>query len=259
MNQVEAPWAKVPLSLLRDPELTRNDLALYGLLDYRAGKRGWFWGAQIDFATELKMSARTVSSAVERLLNKGYITTRKGGIKKHNRLVYYILARTIDVPPAKVSSTQPVAETLTQHVAETKTQTPDIDVPTTTAGVKPAEIFDTICSEAGPLHVDVSDPKRYSEAFVGVVEGFSADTFNAYLTQMDKARRRHAKFISEIEDPAQIMPLLVRPRDLRVLCTLANRAYGWSMSELWSSISWAGVSADGHNILQIAADRKRGI
>ena len=98
MNRVEAPWAKMPLSLLRDQSMTRSDLLVYSWLDYKAGKRGWFWGAQGDFAQELGIGLRSVNRAIRGLMVKGYVATRAGGMKRHNQYVYYILARTIDVP-----------------------------------------------------------------------------------------------------------------------------------------------------------------
>ncbi len=125
-EQIEAPWAKLPLSLIRDPEMTRGDVMVYGLLDYRAGKRGWFWGAQIDFATELGIGLRSVNRSVQKLEVAGYITTRAGGMRKHNRRVYYILARTIAVPTRlEVYATDGVVTT--PLMAQTITQTPDTD------------------------------------------------------------------------------------------------------------------------------------
>ncbi len=189
MKQIEAPWAKLPLSLLQDPEIKRSDLLVYALLDYRAGKRGWFWGAQIDFAQELGIGRQAVNAACHKLEEKGYITTAKGGIRKHNRLIYGIVARTQELP----STVAPTRQMTVAPTRQTKTQTPDIDdeerSPVTHNNtVKPSDVLQAIKDANPAVMFEIKNWKSYDQAFNGTLA--SPTRLPLFIALVDLIRRK---------------------------------------------------------------------
>jgi hypothetical protein len=219
--------------------------ALFALAYRDSDEHQGSWPGMKGIAADAGLSLRAAQMSLREAQKLGIIRimARKRADGSATSNFYQFVAIT---PPATVAPPPASDASLEKNIEK---------IQTTTAGVKPDKIFESIMSGCGPLYIDVSDPKRYSAAFSGTIEGFHADEFNAYLTKMDEVRRRHAKFVSKIEDPAQIGPLLVRPRDLRVLCALEHRTRGWSVSDLWDGMEWDGMAADGHNILQLAAER----
>lgn len=124
-----------------------------------------------------------------------------------------------------------------------------------TAAIKPSEVFAALQSTEGPVYVDVSHPEHYDKGFHGDLSDFNAEELNAYISKMDAVRRKHARHFSKISAPAEIAPLVVRPRDLRMLFSLAHQTHNWTAGDLWDTAPWGGISSDGHDILVLAAER----
>ena len=97
MPQIEAPWCKVPMYVGTDPALTLGDLRVYMALDYMAGKRGWFYDPQAKVAEVANVSLDTCQRAIEKLRQRGYISTVQLGLKDRRVLRYALHARTINV------------------------------------------------------------------------------------------------------------------------------------------------------------------
>jgi hypothetical protein len=114
--QIEAPWAKIPKALLRDEKITGADLRTYWAIDYLAGKRGWWYGSQEMLAEEAGISPRTLERSCQRLKARGYISTRRLGMKYHTWTMYHVLARTVAAPaepderPRSRAGSDPAAE-----------------------------------------------------------------------------------------------------------------------------------------------------
>ncbi|MCC6269616.1 MAG: hypothetical protein IT300_18820 [Dehalococcoidia bacterium] len=94
-DQIEAPWAKMPLHVICDRELTANDLRVYAVLDFLSGKRGWFYDSREEIACKAQVSAAAVSRAIDVLRRKSLIRTEPMGLAHGNVNKYFVLARTI--------------------------------------------------------------------------------------------------------------------------------------------------------------------
>jgi len=93
MNGREAPWAKVPVHLAHDPEMTLGALRVYVTLDYLAGKRGGWFGDQSMVAEESGVSQATVSRALAMLCDRSYIAMRDTPHGSRYAQEFVILAR----------------------------------------------------------------------------------------------------------------------------------------------------------------------
>ena len=108
-------YSKIPPEMLIDSKIIPIDIRIYGILDFLAGKRGWWYAPQdeiLDYfikrfmeMTDIKkirpisyFSASTIQRSVKRLRNAGYIITEQTGIESHGTLKYFILARHPDIP-----------------------------------------------------------------------------------------------------------------------------------------------------------------
>ena len=111
--KVEAPWAKVPLHILKDDSLTMGDIRVYGALDFLAGKRGWWYGTWEDIAKAAGTSRPTVARAVERLREKGYVSTQKMGIRYAHVLRYLTDARLVEVDDTASDITHDTGDNIT--------------------------------------------------------------------------------------------------------------------------------------------------
>jgi hypothetical protein len=98
---VDEPWAKVPMSLVTSPGITLSDVELYVYLDYRAGRRGWWYGSQPVITTETALPLRTVQRSVAALSAAGYIAVERLGTDYATVNKYIILARTVSVEPER--------------------------------------------------------------------------------------------------------------------------------------------------------------
>ncbi len=85
-------WAKTPRSLIFDAGWTLADHRVYELLDFRAGRRGWWRTTQAIIASDLSISERTVKRAVSRLRDGGLLETERHG-NLDGEMTYRIVAR----------------------------------------------------------------------------------------------------------------------------------------------------------------------
>ena len=95
----QAPFCMVPLDLMFHAEVTRADLQVFAVLDFKCGKRGWWYGPIADICkTGQCMGDSTVRKSIDFLERAGYIQTRKLG-KAHDFVLHFtILARNVPAP-----------------------------------------------------------------------------------------------------------------------------------------------------------------
>ena len=101
-------YAQVPTTMTLDPDLTITDHLIYQCLDILAGSRGWWYGFQHEIVEKatyrlntsqekpelpIILSLRSINRAVNKLREKGYISTEQQGLKMNNCLKYHIIFR----------------------------------------------------------------------------------------------------------------------------------------------------------------------
>jgi len=99
MTVLLAPWCMMPLELLQDEGYGRAHLVVYGLIDYRAGRRGWFFESQKRIADEAGLSLRSVKRAISDLRKGGFLETEQLGADHGGICRYLVPARTRAAPP----------------------------------------------------------------------------------------------------------------------------------------------------------------
>lgn len=98
MPKIEAPWAKIPISLVQ-AEVTLADIQVYAAIDYLAGKRGWWYGSHKMIAARAGgISEKSVQRAVARLSKLGFLTSKRLGMKYHTWTQYWVLSRGVEGP-----------------------------------------------------------------------------------------------------------------------------------------------------------------
>tara|TARA_B110000285_G_scaffold14817_1_gene14640 strand:+ start:352 stop:1206 length:855 start_codon:yes stop_codon:yes gene_type:complete len=105
-------YAKIPLSILRDSRLSKNDFRVLGYLIYRSNSEGKCWPSVQDISRQILLDEREVSRHTKRLQNLGLIHKEmsKGGVK--NPTIYTI---------TPVDSTMVDSHTLTPVDSYTRT------------------------------------------------------------------------------------------------------------------------------------------
>lgn len=88
---VEAPWCKMPMALAVGAGWTKTDVAVYAYLDYRAGKRGWFYDTQQSIVEALGSSLTGVKRSIAALKDAGYVDVERTARDGSN--TYYVRAR----------------------------------------------------------------------------------------------------------------------------------------------------------------------
>lgn len=88
---VEAPWCKMPMELAMEPSWSKTEIAVYAYLDWRAGKRGWFYESQQAIVEATGVSIASVKRAIASLKEHGFIEVDRTARDASN--MYYIRAR----------------------------------------------------------------------------------------------------------------------------------------------------------------------
>ena len=98
-------YCRKPLEITLDCDLTNTDHLVYECISVLAGTRRWWYGSQdgiVEAAISrltnsqkepkrpIILSLRSISRAVNKLREKGYIYTEKQGMQFNNRLKYYV-------------------------------------------------------------------------------------------------------------------------------------------------------------------------
>jgi hypothetical protein len=233
--------------------MTRSEKLLMLIIsDYFDETTAYAWPTVERLAVESLLTRRHVYRLLDSLVDKGLLRISSGrAIRSSNRYSFpgYRLVKG-DIVTGDTYVTPDVTSHVTVAVNE---PTADDD----TTAIKPSTIFSALQSTEGPVYVDVSHPEHYDKGFHGDLSAFNAKKLNAYISKMDAVRRRHARYVSKInpDGAAELTPLLIRPRDLRVLFALAHQSHDWAVADLWDNMHWNKVSPDGHNILQCAVEQ----
>ena len=136
----ERNFAQIPLNVLYHPDLSGNDIRVYGTLSDRAGRKGLAWPSVRRIAKDLKMSPTTVQASLDRLETVEVIDVdRQEGRVNHYHLTlvgvsetgtppYQKLARGVSETGTELEQrTRPIEpETLPTVVSPPKTRT-DVD------------------------------------------------------------------------------------------------------------------------------------
>ena len=94
----QAPFCMIPLDLIFRADGNLSDLRTFAALDFKCGKRGWWYGPMSDILTITKMADSTVRNSIKRLEKWGYIQTRQMD-KQHEFVLHFtILARNVAAP-----------------------------------------------------------------------------------------------------------------------------------------------------------------
>lgn len=91
--EAEQPWAKLPLALVMDMEMTAADFRVYAAIDYLCGKRGQWFGPQAELVKRTGVTERQVRASTEKLVFKGYLLSERCGMARGTVLKYGIPAR----------------------------------------------------------------------------------------------------------------------------------------------------------------------
>lgn len=109
MTQVEAPWAKVPLSLLDERGVTLADVRVYAYINFRAGKRQWWYGRQQEIAEATGIVDRTVRRSIDSLRAWGFIGTERLGADQGTCLLYTVTPTTAEAGNGATGHSRPIA------------------------------------------------------------------------------------------------------------------------------------------------------
>lgn len=142
MPHIDTLWAKMPVTLMSNNELTATDKIVYGVIAAFAGGRSRWFGPVKEIAEVAGCSVRSVESAVPKLVRLGYLRTERQGMARMTVNEYTVLAQVRQLPderPANNNGSVP------QPVADAKTQNTDIEE----EDAARAEKWDCICKDLG--------------------------------------------------------------------------------------------------------------
>lgn len=187
MPNIEAPWAKVPLALLEEPTITLADIKTYAAIDFLAGKRGWWYGSHKMVAARAGTSQRASERSTVKLVELGFLASKRLGMKFRTWTQYWVVARTTKGPNEPTEEVwdhdsvgEPDPPALADPIPQTSTTEDD-------ERRNSRSLYDTLVSElqAAPLPVV---PDRYWAAFSGKFEVQSRAGLITAVKTIDAAR-----------------------------------------------------------------------
>lgn len=92
------------MRLFQTPGVTLADLLVFAYIDHRCGKRGYWYGRQLDIAEGLGLGERTVRQSIARLAGWGFIEKERQGSDRATMLLYAVVPQLVEAPTDRQDS-----------------------------------------------------------------------------------------------------------------------------------------------------------
>lgn len=105
MRGAVGPWGAVPLELVRDVRLTRQDIAVYTAMSYRRGNNETMWASMTTIAKDCGIDRKNIHRHVAKLRRCGWIAAiDKKGTGRHYAVLLPFEATTTQTGAVKADA-----------------------------------------------------------------------------------------------------------------------------------------------------------